>query len=52
MDALGLPSEADLYREDKQRLAAYLPVLEFLANRPNAMPSLRAYVRKIKAVIS
>lgn len=51
-EVLGLKSESDLYAEDKAKLAAYLPVLEYRANLPNAMPSLRAYVRKIKAVIN
>lgn len=50
-EALGLKTDDDLYAEDKAKLAAYLPVLEYRANLPNAMPSLRAYVRKVKAVI-
>lgn len=51
-DSLGLTTEEDLLRKDKQYLANYLPVLEFLANRPNAMPSLRSMVRKIRAAVN
>lgn len=48
-EALGLPNEKDLQNQDRQNLVEYLPVLEFIANLPTAMPSLRAQVRKIKA---
>lgn len=51
-EALGLTTEEELLKRDKQYLANYLPVLEFLANRPNAMPSLRSMVRKIRAAVN
>jgi len=52
MEALGLTDPAELLRQDKQYLSSYLPVLEYLANQPNAMPSLRSIVRQIKAAVS
>lgn len=48
-EALGLPNDEALQTEDRKAMLAYLPVLNFLANQPTAMPSLRAVVRKIKA---
>lgn len=48
-ESLGLSSEQDLQEQDKKTLVAYLPVLEYYANSPQGMPSLRAIVRKIKA---
>lgn len=48
-EILGLPSSADLEGQDLRALASYLPVLEWLGNRPNGMPSLRSLVRGIKA---
>lgn len=50
-EALGLQDpmvRAD--QEDAQRLMAYLPVLEFIANRPGSSSAMRAYVRQIKAM--
>lgn len=47
--ALGLPTDQDLQNQDRRALVEYLPVLEYLANMPTAMPSLRQAVRKIKA---
>lgn len=49
MGSLGLTTMDDLLKKDKQYLAQYLPVLEYLANLPSSMPSLRSMVRKIKA---
>lgn len=48
-EALGLMSDQQLIDQDRRTLAEYLPLLEYLANLPTAMPSLRAQVRKIKA---
>lgn len=45
-EALGL---ADQRTEDLQSLAAYLPVLEFMANQPGASWAMRNTVRKVKA---
>lgn len=45
-EALGL---ADERTEDLQSLAAYLPVLEFMANQPGASWAMRNTVRKLKA---
>lgn len=47
-EALGLMSDQQLIEEDRRTLAEYLPMLEYLANMPTALPSLRAQVRKIK----
>ncbi len=48
--SLGLLDEAALARRaDMDALYAYLPVLEFLANRPNATQSLKNVVRRLKA---
>jgi hypothetical protein len=49
IEALGLSTPQDLQNQDRQQLAQYLPVLEWLANSPTALPSLRSMVRKIKA---
>jgi hypothetical protein len=51
-DALGLVNENQLREEDRKKLVAYLPVLEYLANLPTAMPSMRAQVRKIRASVN
>jgi hypothetical protein len=51
VDALGLMDDQQTYDEDRKRLAAYLPALEYIANGPNALPSMRALVRKIKASV-
>lgn len=48
-EALGLQSNEQLIDDDRRTLAEYLPMLEYLANMPTAMPSFRAQVRKIKA---
>lgn len=45
-ESLGLSS--DPQADDRKALVAYLPALEFMANLPTAMPSLRVLVRKIK----
>lgn len=50
--SLGLLDEATLTkRADTETLIGYLPVLEFIANRPNASASLRRMVRDLKASI-
>lgn len=49
MEVLGLPSETP-EDQDRRRLLSYLPALEYIANQPNALPSLRTLVRQIKAV--
>jgi hypothetical protein len=47
---LGMLDEGALQRRaDSEALYRYLPVLEFLANRPGAKASLRNLVRKLKA---
>lgn len=51
-EALGLVDDSQLYDQDRRTLVSYLPVLEYLANLPTAMPSLRAQVRKIKASVT
>lgn len=47
-EALGIPNEDTA---DLQSLVAYLPVLEFMANRPNAHSSTRALVRRLKSML-
>jgi hypothetical protein len=48
--SLGMLDEKTLQeRADKESLIRYLPVLEFLANRPGASASLRNLVRTLKA---
>lgn len=48
--ALGLVDEDAIRRKaDTDALARYLPVLEFLANRPEGSASLKALVRRLKA---
>lgn len=49
MEALGLVPDDQLYAEDRKKMISHLPALEYLANGPNALPSLRALVRRIKA---
>lgn len=49
VEALGLSSDEQTYSEDRKKLATYLPALEYIANGPNALPSMRALVRRIKA---
>lgn len=46
--SLGIPSED---QGDLQALLQYLPVLEFMSNQPNAAPSTRAMIRRIKSAI-
>lgn len=47
---LGMLDEGALQRRaDAEALYRYLPVLEFLANRPGAKASLKNLVRKLKA---
>lgn len=46
MDSLGLGISRS--RQDLQNLASQLPVLEFMANQPNASWGLRQLVRNIK----
>lgn len=49
MEALGISQESP-EDQDRRQLLSHLPTLEFLANQPTAMPSLRTLVRQIKAV--
>lgn len=44
-EALGL---ADQQSEDLQRLQAWMPVLEFMANQPGASWAMRNYLRQAK----
>lgn len=46
-EALGLPSQPD---EDMQRLAAWLPVFEHMANQPGSSKAARNLVRQIKGM--
>lgn len=46
-----LDPQAVQQRADKDSLIKYLPVFEFLANRPGSSPSLRALVRDLKATL-
>ncbi len=48
VDSLGLTTQDNAADEDRKALVAYLPVLEYMANLPTAMPSMRVLVRKIK----
>src|SRR5262245_2754405 len=48
MEALGL---ADQKAEDLQKLAPYLPVLEFMSNQDGASWAMRNLVRKVKATM-
>lgn len=48
--ALGLVDPAEIQaRADREALARYLPVLEFLANRPEGSQALKNLVRRIKS---
>lgn len=48
--SLGMLDEKTLeQRADNDQLIKYLPVLEFLANRPESSSSLRNVVRSLKA---
>jgi hypothetical protein len=48
--SLGMLDEKTLeQRADTEQLIKYLPVFEFLANRPGASASLRNIVRNLKA---
>lgn len=50
--SLGMLDEKSLQkRADTDQLIKYLPVFEFLANRPGASASLRNIVRNLKATI-
>lgn len=50
--SLGMLDEKALQkRADTDKLIRYLPVLEFLANRPGAAASLRGIVRNLKATL-
>lgn len=52
LSSLGLqdPNE-QLTQEDLAQLAVYLPYLEWMASLPNAAPSTRSYVRRIKGLL-
>lgn len=50
--SLGMLDEQALQeRADSDQLVKYLPVFEFLANRPGASASLRNLVRNLKATL-
>ena len=50
--SLGMLDEQTLQqRADTDQLVRYLPVLEFMANRPGASASLRNIVRNLKATL-
>lgn len=50
--SLGMLDEATLtQRADTDQLMKYLPVLEFISNRPGASASLRRIVRDLKASV-
>lgn len=50
--SLGMLDEKTLEkRADTETLMKYLPVFEFLANRPGASASMRSIVRSLKASI-
>lgn len=50
--SLGMLDEETLQkRADTEQLMKYLPVLEFISNRPNASASLRNIVRNLKASV-
>lgn len=48
-EMLGLSTDTSAFTEDRKKMVAYLPALEYIANGPEALPSLRVLVRKIKA---
>lgn len=47
LEALGLPNQPT---EDVKRLIQYLPVLEHMANQPNASKAARNFVRQLKGM--
>lgn len=49
IESMGLVTDTSAFTEDRKKMVAYLPALEYIANGPNALPSLRMIVRKIKA---
>jgi hypothetical protein len=50
-DALGLQDQqTQIDRQDAQRMAAYLPALEQMANQPGSSAAIKAYVRQIKVM--
>jgi len=46
MSSLGLPNQSS---QDVKNLQGYLPVLQFMANQPNASWALRNMIRQVKA---
>lgn len=51
-ESLGIQDPAQaLNQEDLEKIADMLPLLEYMANRPGAMPSTRQLVRRLKSTI-
>lgn len=48
---LGLPGQPDLRAEDVEAVRRYLPALEAMASQPNASPSTRDFVRRLRAAV-
>jgi hypothetical protein len=52
-EALGLQDPLQqIDNADAQRMAQYLPALEFMANAPGASEAMRAYVRYIRTLVT
>lgn len=47
-EMLGIPSDQ---QGDLQAILRYLPTLEFMASQPNASPTTRAMLRRVKSMI-
>lgn len=47
--AAGIPQAGNVRSQDIEHLRAIMPTMETLANMPNASPSIREWVRNIKA---
>ncbi len=50
-EALGVVPPPDLRTEDVEAMRRYLPALEAMASQPNASPSTRHYVRRLRAAM-
>lgn len=49
-EALGLPAQGT-QQEDLAALRPYLPALELMASGPNAFPSSREFIRRLRAMV-
>ena len=50
--SLGLADpDQQLTAQDLEQLRAYLPYLEWMGSLPNAAPSTRSYIRRIKGLL-